>query len=165
MHYIIKRLDANDYESYHKLRIEGATLQENEFRYSAQDEIKLSKQNTIERLNSDFVIGAYHADSLIGIGGISQFSGSKINHRALLWGMYVRKENRGTDAANQIIDSLINHSSHIKIEKLLLTVVSDNIKAIHFYKKWGFVPYAIDANAVKISNGNYLDEILMVRSL
>jgi len=165
MTYKIKRLKTDDYEAYRQIRIEGFTQQEREFRFSSEDEINITKDSVINRLNSDFIIGVYQTETLIGIGGLTQFIGSKLHHRALLWGMYVRSQYRGKNVANNIMNSLIDHAVNIQIEKIILTVVSDNIKAIRFYKKWKFTPYAIDANAIKLKHNEYLDEILMVRNL
>lgn len=165
MHYELKRLGAEDFEDYHQIRIEGFEQQEREFRFSSQDEIKLPKNVVIERLKSDFIVGSYYDGHIVGIAGITRFVGSKLKHRALLWGMYVRPQYRGKNVANAIISSLINHSTDVGIESIVLTVVSSNLHAINFYKKWHFIPYAIDPYAVKLNNDDYLDEVLMVRRI
>lgn len=125
--------------------------------------MKLSENAVIKRLKSDFIIGSYCDGHIVGIGGITRFVGSKLEHKALLWGMYVRSQYRGKNIANTIISSLIEHSTDVGIESIVLTVMSSNLPAINFYKKWHFIPYAIDPYAVKLGDGDYLDEILMVR--
>ncbi|MDI2113324.1 GNAT family N-acetyltransferase [Commensalibacter nepenthis] len=110
---------------------------------------KLSKSVVIERLKSDFIIGSYENNNLIGIGGLTRFAGSKLQHRALLWGMYVRSEYRGKNVANTIMSLLIGHATDSKIERVILTVVSSNLRAISFYKKWKFISYGFDPYAVK----------------
>lgn len=123
----------------------------------------LSKDSVIERLKFDFVVGSYDAGTLIGMGGLTRFTGSKTSHRTLLWGMYVRPQYRGRGVANKIMNALIQHAKDIGMEQIILTVVSENIAAIHFYKKWGFLPYGIDPLAIKIKDNDYLDEMLMIQ--
>ena len=50
------------------------------------------------RLERDFVAGVFDGDTLVGIAGLARYGGVKINHKALLWGMYLRAEFRGRAA-------------------------------------------------------------------
>ncbi len=165
MTFEIKRLEERDYQRYVELRVEGFSKQNREFRFSPEDELALSQEQTIKRIKTEFIIGAFDKDSLVGIGGVTPYSGSKLNHRALLWGMYVKPAYRGLGLSNKIVESLVEEAGKIGVEKILLTVVSENHTAINLYKKWGFTPYATDRFAVKISDNDYLDEMLMVKSI
>jgi ribosomal protein S18 acetylase RimI-like enzyme len=50
----------------------------------------------------------------------------------------------------------------MKLEQLTLAVNSTNIEAINLYKKFRFVEYGIEPNALKIE-GMYFAEMLMFR--
>lgn len=160
-----KRLTVMDCEQYVQLRVEGFTHQTREFRFSPQDERGLKKDDIINRIKHEFIIGVFDQAELIAIGGVTPYSGSKLNHRALLWGMYVKPDYRGLGLSNKIVESLLSESKERAIEQVLLTVVSENKTAINLYEKWGFTPYAIDRLAVKVGENDYLDEMLMVKSL
>lgn len=47
----------------------------------------------------------------------------------------------------------------------VLTVRSDNARAIHLYEKVGFERYGIQPRAFKLKDGTYRDEIIMVKML
>lgn len=51
------------------------------------------------------------------------------------------------------------------IERIILMVVSSNVKAINFYKHCDFIPYGVAASAIKLRDVTHLDEVLMAHSL
>lgn len=161
----IHRLTADDYEKYLELRLEGFKSQPMQFRFSPEDELSLSYEQIRNKLESDYVIGAFHETRLVGIGGLAACQGSKLKHRSLIWGMYVTKEFRSQGISKLILGALVAHAYLSGAESLLLTVVSDNEVAINLYEKSGFTQYALDQKAVKIAEKRYLDEILMVKNL
>ena len=50
----------------------------------------------------------------------------------------------------------------MKLEQLTLVVMSTNVVAINLYKKFGFIEYGIEPNALKIE-GRYFAEMMMYR--
>lgn len=128
-----------------------------------QDELAVPLETTKHHLQADFVVGAFIDDALVGIGGLSRQTGGKINHRGLLWGMYVKPAYRGSGISNAIMQKLIDHAEIIGIEQIILTVVSENLTASRFYERWGFNVYGIDKSSIKLADGSSLDETLMVR--
>jgi ribosomal protein S18 acetylase RimI-like enzyme len=165
MEFQVRRLEDSDYESYVNLRVDGFRKQKREFRFSPEDELSISRENTVKRIKNEFIVGVFNGADLIGIGGCTPCSGSKLNHRALLWGMYVSTDYRGMGLSNKIVESLLSEATRIGMETILLTVVNENDIAIGLYKKWGFSPYAVDRLSVKIGENDYLDELLMVKQL
>ncbi|WP_413503138.1 GNAT family N-acetyltransferase [Serratia proteamaculans] len=161
----LRRLNSSDYEKYLELRLEGFKNQPMQFRFSPEDEVSLGKELISRKLESDYVIGAFYDNHLVGIGGLGVLFGSKLKHRALIWGMYVTKEFRSKGISKLIVDSLVSQANLLHIESLLLTVVSENNVAMNLYEKSGFIQYAIDKNAVKNADGTSLDEVLMVKNL
>jgi ribosomal protein S18 acetylase RimI-like enzyme len=88
----------------------------------------------------------------------------RLRHKALLWGMYVKAEFRGTGAADMILSALIDHARD-HVEAITLTVVCENQRAVRFYERWGFRKFGVEPASVKLDDGTYLDEALMVRRL
>jgi len=66
------------------------------------------------------VVGALDEVRLLGVGGFARFAGDKLDHKGLVWGMYVRPEARG------------------RVCLLQLTVMADNARARAFYERHGF---------------------------
>ena len=164
MEFKTRRLVNADAEDYQKWRMEGLSRHPEHFRVSTEDEIDLNNSMVAAKLESNFVIGGFDGASLVGIAGLSIISGSKLRHKGLLWGMYVRSENQGQGLADQLIESIIAEAMRIGLEQIQLTVVAQNLRAYKVYERWGFKLYATEVESVKTETG-YLDEQLRVLRL
>ena len=85
-----------------------------------------------------------------------------MKHKALLWGMYVRATHRGSGVSDAIMQVLVERA-RMHVESMILTVVSGNGPAIRFYERWGFRTYGVEPASLKLADGSYLDETLMIR--
>ena len=162
MRAICLRLGAWEGGVYQALRREGFRLEPRAFRFAPEDEAHVTPAAVAERLQRDFVIGAFSAEDsqLIGVGGLAWNDGVKTRHKALLYGMYVKAAHRGSGAADEIMKSLIDEA-RAKVEIVTLTVVSSNLRALRFYERWGFRAYGVEERSAKNGDGDYLDETLM----
>ena len=87
----------------------------------------------------------------------------KLEHRGLLYGMYVRESARGAGLADRLVEVILEHA-RLKVRTLLLTVVDDNARARGLYERHGFVAYGLETRAVR-EGAAYLDEVLMLKHL
>lgn len=158
---MVRRLAPADAAAYQALRLEGFTRHPLQFRIAPEDESGLSLQQVGERLERTFVAGGFEADALVGAGGLTRFEGTKLRHRALLWGMYLRERARGAGLADELMRALVAEARTQGIEQVILTVAAQNDRARRLYKRWGFSVYGIEPRAIKLDHG-YLDEALMV---
>jgi len=159
----LRRLTLNDAAAYRALRLEGFAAHPLEFRYSPADEEALTPAETGRRLAESFVVGAFAAGDLAGVGGWTRLAGEKLRHKGLLWGMYVRPRARGTGAADAIVRAIVEDARR-EVEILLLTVAAPNERARRLYERWGFVAYGTEPAAVKVGDV-YVDELLMAKRL
>lgn len=159
----VRRLLPADAPAYRALRLEGFAAHPLEFRYSLADEQALTLPETERRLAESFVVGVYADGELGGIGGWTRFSGEKLRHKGLLWGMYVQPRLRGTGAADQIVRAIMDDASG-QVRILLLTVAAPNERARRLYERHGFVAYGTEPMAVKVGDA-YFDEVLMAKVL
>ncbi len=166
MRAICRRLNGSDAEVFQALRLESFRLEPRAFRFAPADEAHIAPDAVAARLTRDFVIGAFNADDsqLIGVGGLAWGDGAKTRHKALLYGMYVKAAHRGSGAADEIMEKLIDEAS-AKVEIVTLTVVSTNLRALRFYERWGFRAYGVEERSAKNGDGDYLDETLMALRL
>lgn len=155
-----RRLGVADANAYQSLRIEGFHLEPRAFRYAPEDESGVTLAAVEMRLRRDHVVGACAGDELIGIGGLACETGVKTGHKALLYGMYVRRAHRGAGVADAIMRELVD-AARSRVEIVTLTVVSQNDRARRFYERWGFRAYGVEERAIKLAEDAYLDEILM----
>lgn len=116
------------------------------------------------RLGSEYVVGGPVDGPLAGIGGLTRFTGTKLEHKALLWGMYVREEARGSGLADAIVEALLERARAEGIEMVVLTVAADNNRARRLYQRWGFALYGTEPRAVRVGDAHF-DEALMARRI
>lgn len=161
---VVRRLTAADYSEFRRVRLEGFTANPDLFRIAAEDEAAISGREVADRLEREHVVGGFVDGALQGIGGLTRFAGTRLDHRALLWGMYVRPEARGAGVGDAIVEALLAEARRIGIRSVLLTVIAGNERAERLYRRWGFERYGVEPGAVRTGSG-YVDEALMVRRL
>jgi ribosomal protein S18 acetylase RimI-like enzyme len=95
--------------------------------------------------------------------GLGREDGVKTEHKGFIRSMFVDPSARKRGVASELLKTAINFSeAQMKLEQLTLAVNSTNIEAINLYKKFRFVEYGIEPNALKIE-GRYFAEMLMFR--
>ena len=160
----VRRLEAHDAAVYRELRLEGFKNHPEAFGSSWEDESQKPDAWWAERLETSIVFGGWIDNSpLLGVAGFHAHTATKLRHKAVLWGMYVRIEGRGTGLAACLVQRVIEHARPL-VEEICLTVVASNTAGKRLYSAAGFEPYGIERRALKIE-GEYFDEVLMARPL
>lgn len=159
----IRRLLPEDADGFRRLRFEGFALEPASFRYTAADEQHLPLHYTQQRLAETHVLGAFRGDELVGVAGYARLSGCKLQHKGLIWGMYVRAGERGQGLAKELLRRLIEYAA-TEVSLLQLTVVAENTSALRLYQSLGFRSYGREPRSVR-EEGEYLDEELMYLDL
>lgn len=99
---------------------------------------------------------------VIGVAGITVGGNQRKRHMAHL-GMMIHKEYQNQGVGTKLLETLIDLADHwLMLIRLELTVFVDNERAIHLYKKFGFVEEGIIKKGA-IRNGEYVDELMMGR--
>ncbi len=160
----VRRLLGADAAAFHALRLEGFERHPLQFRYAIEDEAGLTLTQVAERLEREYVVGGDRDGALAGIGGLSGVAGHKLRHKAVLWGMYLRQEARGTGLADAIVQALLARARSEGFHQVLLTVAAENVAALRLYRRWGFESYGVEPRAVR-NGSDYFDEALMVHHL
>ena len=160
----VRRLEAHDATVYRDLRLEGLKNHPEAFGSSWEDECRKPDAWWAERLETSTVFGGWIDDSpLLGVAGFHARAAAKLRHKAVLWGMYVRIEGRGTGLAACLVQRVIEHARAL-VEEICLTVVASNTAGRRLYSAAGFEPYGIERRALKIGE-EYFDDVLMTRPL
>lgn len=157
----VRRLLPSDVTAFHHLRLDGFERHPREFRVAPEDERALPPAAIAGRLEGSVVAGVYGGDELVGIAGITRFEGAKLRHRALLWGMYVRPSARSGGVGDALMRFLLDEARAQGIEQVILTVAAENPRARRLYERWGFSVYGTEPRAIKVSDDDYIDEVLM----
>lgn len=155
----IVRLTSADVERFRAVRLEGLRSDPDGFRYSEAEDRAIASDVWAARLDRDVVVAAEHDGEILGIGGFSRVAGEKLEHKGLIWGMYVRASARGSGVADAIMRALIEHARG-RVRQVQLTAMSSNARARAFYERHGFVHYATEPQAVR-QGSDYCDESSM----
>jgi RimJ/RimL family protein N-acetyltransferase len=160
----VRRLGASDVAYYRELRLESMKVHPEAFGASWESEGEKPLSWWAERLKTTTVFGGWVNDSpLVGVAGFAVYDTPKLQHKGVLWGMYVRSEARGTGLAAALVQQVVAHARTL-VEQVCLTVVASNVAARRLYKAAGFEEYGFERRGLKVG-GEYYDQVLMVLPL
>ncbi|WP_397603917.1 GNAT family N-acetyltransferase [Sphingorhabdus sp.] len=159
----IIKLTGNDTSRFLELREISLTQESDNFRTSALDNSSLGFDYWQDRIERDHVAAVEVDGVLKALGGLSRVVGEKMDHKGLIWGMYVHPDLRGSGAADLIMDALIATAQE-HLRQLILTLAADNASAQRFYQRHGFALYGTEPDAIRRGDG-FVGEALMWRPL
>lgn len=110
------------------------------------------------------VWGVFEDGMCVGMAGFDRHVGANVEHKATIWGVYVRPAARGSGAARALFDGLIAHARAVGVEVLQLGVGDFNARALAFYRRLGFEPFGLELRALKLPD-RYIDEVQMALRL
>ena len=127
------------------------------------DDIDLEKEKLRQyREGKNYMFAVYLDGIVIAISNLSFFSHLKDQHRARV-GIGIQKEywnlGIGTILFNEMIETARNTPG---IEQVELGVISINERAKHLYNKMGFKKVGTLPHQLKLPDGTYYDEDIMV---
>ena len=161
---VVRRLGAEDVELFKHLRLEALRYEPDSFASRLEDEIELSLEDWLKRLQDITVFGVFDKSVAFGIMGlISDHSVGKASQGSLVM-VYIQKLKRRTGAASLMLKEVIKFASETNISQLKLCVNAENTAAERFYSEEGFVEIERTQGANKCA-GNKNDELVMVRAL
>lgn len=152
----VRRLGEADAGAYRELRLEALRDYPEAFQATYESAAELPVETYAQRLQRYALFGGFVDERLCGFVGFYPLKNPKIAHKAILWGMYVRPEARGTGLADAMVDAVLEHARG-RVEQVLLSVIVDNERARRFYARKGFEPYGLERRALKIDD-RYHDE-------
>lgn len=116
---------------------------------------------TIQSLGpNDFGIVALDGDTVIGMLNLRQDHRKKFEHIGQ-FGISVQRAYTGTGTGTKMVEQTVEFArNNEKLEKIILTVFSNNPGAIKLYERLGFEEEATLKNQVKLKNG-YTDLVYM----
>jgi GNAT superfamily N-acetyltransferase len=161
----IRRLTPSDADAFYAMRLRCMDEAYDYFRSSVADIQADGLEDCERRLASPHVriVGAFDGDVLIGIGGITREARDKLEHKALLWGMFVAPEAAGRGVGKAIVEALIQEAQGF-VRSLHLTLVANNERARLLYERCGFTIYGREPQSVR-QGDTYVDELLMWRAV
>jgi len=106
---------------------------------------------------------AVTANQVVGFCDVTPFSNPRFSHRGGL-GMGLLPDFRGKGLGSRLLESVVQHSRNIGMEKIELQVYTQNLPAIGLYKKYGFEEEGLVKKFRKLE-GEYFDCLAMAKFL
>jgi RimJ/RimL family protein N-acetyltransferase len=165
----IRILTEADVAIYRPLRLRAVREEPHAFGSSYEDSLARPIEEMARRLRPDpatgsQTLGAFDPD-LVGMVGLLRESGTKMQHKAMIWGMYTTPEVRGRGVGKALFTAILAHARTVPgLEQVHLTVTTVNPVAQALYEAFGFRTYGVEPRSLKLGD-NYLDEALMVLRL
>lgn len=165
----IRSANVDDAEAIKDLR--ETTSKETHFMARCPEDGPMNLENIRNGIQSmassdtNFLVTAFIDNEVVGDLGVSLVRPHlKYLHRGYL-GMSIRQKYTGMGLGTFMMKLALEQAKINGFEQVELGVYADNIKAQHLYKKMGFVECGRTPHAFKLSDGTYVDEILMVNML
>lgn len=109
-----------------------------------------------------FTLCAWQGRRLVGAVSCEAEARIKLRHTVHLIGMMVADDCMGRGIGQALLEATLRLlRTEPELEQVLLTVTSSNVGAVRLYRRVGFERYGQLPQALKLSNGRYLDKDLM----
>jgi len=131
---------------------------------TAEEEAVVPRLNIEDALDqpgpSNFFLGAFDGDELIGMAGLITSSLRKIRHTGILTSVFVRPEHRKKGLGRLLVERVIGEAHGLR--SIRLEVVAHRREAIELYQSLGFVTYGWEPAAYRLGDRAW-DLLLMLR--
>lgn len=98
--------------------------------------------------------GGFADSQLVGTATIEYSSKPKTRHKALLIGMFVQAQARGTGLGRELVQAALQHAeARPEVLVVTLTVTDGNLPAIKLYESCGFKSFGIEPLAIATPSG------------
>ncbi len=161
-----RTLIVEDYPAYNALRGMALEVVPEAFGSTNQEEIPHRKNRFESNVThqESFIMGAFDGEELVGMVGFLKLEKIKIQHKGIIWGMFVKSDRQGRGIGSELMKKLLEKAAQIDhLLKINLDVNAENQAAIHLYEKMGFISFGREKNALFVNNKMY-DTILMSKS-
>lgn len=164
----VRILGPEDARAFVALRLRALRDHPRAFLASEREDAALGVDGFAARLaqpiDRAFTLGGFVDGELAATAGVLRGQREKVEHRAMLWGVYVVPEQRGTGLGRAIVRRAIEQARAIGVEALTLSVDSANEPASALYRSLGFVAWGIEHDAFR-ADGEPVHEAHMVLSI
>jgi RimJ/RimL family protein N-acetyltransferase len=154
----IRRLLSGDAVEYRALRLRALRDHPEAFTSSYEEEALKPLASSEQRLGDTSLVrfwGAFVDSRLVGTVGLDREQRLKVQHKALVIGMYVAPEHAQRGIAQALLGTLLTDARASQLELLVLTVTSGNQGAERLYLNAGFASWGIEPGAIKVQNQRF----------
>lgn len=152
---LIQRLSIKDAKQFQEIKLQGLRTDPEAFVATWEELQNQSSEQIKNRLQTEYILGAFSKQKLIGTLHLIQQEKQKFSHIGILGGMYIDPLYRGLGIGKMLLVEMLTYIKSLnKYYSLQLKVITSNSTAIKLYESFGFIRWATEENALHY-NGNY----------
>jgi RimJ/RimL family protein N-acetyltransferase len=118
----------------------------------------------IQRTPTQVVFGAFIDAKLVGIAGLRREPLKQVEHKAVLWGVFISPDRRREGLARKLFSRALSFARDEGVLQIQLCVNAENERARRLYRSLGFKPFGLEPRAMRVGD-KYFDEEHMVLRL
>ena len=154
----IRPLLASDAAPYRELMLQAYEMAADAFTSTAEERAQEPASFWVKRISDptglSVAFGAFEGDALVGTVALEFAAKPKTRHKALVIGMYVVPEARGTGAARSLLtEALAFARQRPGIRLVTLTVTEGNEPALRLYRGAGFQAWGVEPESILTPGG------------
>ncbi len=152
--------------AFRNIRLESLRVAAGRMSQSFAVEVRLPLQHHLTMLTENVVMGAYEADTLVGILLGTVTAQARINHRAMAWGMYIKESIQNRSVGYQLMMALLAELADRGVCQVLGAIAADNPASLRMVEKAGFVQTYRERNGLRAVDGfGFTDVVHVIRYL
>jgi ribosomal protein S18 acetylase RimI-like enzyme len=138
----VRVLDAADWQTYRRMRLASLESDPDAFAAGLDEEQEYDEELWRTRMRRSRRLLAERGVEELGVASVGQArdEDGKAEGVAELFGMWVRPQDRGTNAARELVTAAVEQARRDDYRLLRLWVSTENGRAIGFYSGYGFRP-------------------------
>jgi ribosomal protein S18 acetylase RimI-like enzyme len=157
----IRHLKPADSSAFVALRRESLEREPWAFLASIEDDRALAPGYEISQdEGAPTIFGAFVDDEMTGVCGVIRLTKAKERHKAFIWGMYVRMDQRGKGIGAALLRKAVQHVrgldgvSHLYLSVTERATAARRLYERHGFELWGVEPagLAVEGQAVPIAH-------------
>lgn len=147
---------------FHQLRLRAVKEETRSFLESYEE---AKQKPAVSYFENGWISGAFIGGALVGITGLFRHKGAKVEHKGIVWGVYVVPEARGKGLARRLIEAVVLEAAQAGLELVQISTDRTNAATQALYQSLGFEPYGTEKHIMKLPDGSYIDDVWMVKFL
>jgi GNAT superfamily N-acetyltransferase len=155
-----RRLNSADASALVALRREALEAEPLAFEASLADGATLTIDSVsaiLDDRDRQAIFGAFDRSDLVGMLGLFTPNKTKIRHKAMIWGMYVKPSERNKGAGRELLIAAIEQARSWGVDQVQLSVTEAAPAARHLYESLGFSVWGHERRAL-CWNEHFVDE-------
>ena len=146
----VGRLTPAHAAEYRALMLRAYAEQPEAFTSTVAERERLPLELWVSRVSADpepteLVFGAFVDQRLIGVAGLRRHRRERTEHKATLFGMFVRSGWTGRGVGRALVEVVLEHArASPGLLVVQLTVAETNARARHLYETCGFRPFGTE---------------------